>query len=53
MVARQLWVGAIALADLDIEIRQGLRRYFNRTMARRPMILPLIIVQTQEERMGK
>jgi ribonuclease J len=45
IVARQAGGGAIALADLDIEIRQGLRRYFNRTMARRPVVLPLIIVQ--------
>ncbi|MBE0503235.1 MAG: ribonuclease J [Desulfuromonadales bacterium] len=36
---------ATAGDDLNIEIRKALRRYFNRTMARRPVILPLIIVQ--------
>lgn len=29
-------------AELNVEIRKGLRRFFNRTMARRPVILPLI-----------
>jgi ribonuclease J len=45
IVATQSGTGAIALTDLNIEIRKGLRRYFNRTLARRPVILPLIIVQ--------
>ena len=46
IVAKPPGEATIALVDLQIEIRQGLRRYFNRTMARRPVILPLIIVQT-------
>lgn len=50
IVARQPGAATAVLADLQIEIRQGVRRYFNRTLARRPVILPLIIVQTQEER---
>ena len=46
IVANPPAAGVAVLADLTIEIRKGLGRYFNRTMARRPVILPLIIVQT-------
>ena len=45
IVDNQRDTAALPLADLHIEIRKGLGRYFNRTMARRPVILPLIIVQ--------
>lgn len=50
IVAKQPGGGAAALVDLHVEIRKGLRRYFNRTMARRPVILPLITVQAEEGR---
>lgn len=44
-VANHPGTGPVALAELSIDIRKGLRRYFNRTLARRPIILPLIIAQ--------
>ena len=37
--------GALPPVELTLEIRKGLGRYFNRTMGRRPVILPLIIMQ--------
>jgi ribonuclease J len=42
LVANHSESGALLPAELTIEIRKGLGRYFNRSMARRPVILPLI-----------
>jgi ribonuclease J len=44
IVAKQRDAVALPVTDLHIELRKGLGRYFNRTLARRPVILPLIIV---------
>ncbi|PKN13045.1 MAG: ribonuclease J [Deltaproteobacteria bacterium HGW-Deltaproteobacteria-4] len=45
LVANHFESGALLPAELTIEIRKGLGRYFNRSMARRPVILPLLIMQ--------
>lgn len=44
-VANNPGVRSGVIVDLNIEIRQALRRYFNRTLARRPLILPLLLTQ--------